>query len=273
MLKSSLIEKWYMTLSTSHFFYLSAMFEEPWLSVLSVKWLLYYYILVIAQYVKVLLLLVHCEWLVLMKWFWISRLHRMCSFTLNLLTQCKFILLGNSFPSVGIAYLKFFPVIWNLTSWGVKLPPPFSHSKHEERPTPDYIITTRVQTLSPAASQPGREGGKYTGWEFQERESKWGRDGLSWIIAAGCRVTETLERLSGQFESPGTRGAPVSGPNRGRAVLTESCSRLETHVRTENKHTLLGLAVAASRGKSTFRMSIIMKPRSRSTSSLKNTDG
>ncbi|XDV49294.1 hypothetical protein PO909_018574 [Leuciscus waleckii] len=44
-------------------------------------------------------------------------------------------------------------------------------------------------------------------------------------------------------------------------------------MRTENKCTLLGLAVAASRGKSTSRMSIIMKPRSRSTSSLKNTDG
>ncbi|XP_077078928.1 3',5'-cyclic-AMP phosphodiesterase 4D isoform X4 [Siphateles boraxobius] len=44
-------------------------------------------------------------------------------------------------------------------------------------------------------------------------------------------------------------------------------------MRTENKCTLFGLAVAASRGKSTSRMSIIMKPRSRSTSSLKNTDG
>ncbi len=183
-----------------------------------------------------------------MKWFWISRLHRMCSFTLNLLTQCEFILLGNSFPSVGIPYRTFFPVIWNLTSWGVKLPPPFSHIKHEERPTPDYIITTRVQTLSPAARKGGRK--VHRVGVSGERESEWGRDGLSWIITAGCRVTETLELLSGQFESPGTRGAPVSGPNRGRAVSTESCSRLETHVRTENKHTLLGLAVAASRRKS-----------------------
>lgn len=86
-------------------------------------------------------------------------------------------------------------------------------------------------------------------------------------------MTQTLERLSGQFESPGPRGASVSGTNRGRAVSAELCARLETHVRTENKCTLLGLAVAASRGKSTSRMSIIMKPRSRSTSSLKNTDG
>ncbi len=207
-----------------------------------------------------------------MKWFWISRLHRMCSFTLNLLTQCELILLyATPSPPLGSLTVHFSLSVWNLTSWGVKLPPPFSHIKHEERPTPDYIITTRVQTLSPAARKGGRK--VHRVGVSGERESEWGRDGLSWIITAGCRVTETLELLSGQFESPGTRGAPLSGPNRGRAVSTESCSRLETHVRTENKHTLLGLAVAASRRKSTSRMSIIMKPRSRSTSSLKNTDG
>ncbi len=38
------------------------------------------------------------------------------------------------------------------------------------------------------------------------------------------------------WESRDTRGS-CQWPNRGRAVSTESCSRLETHVRIENKHT------------------------------------
>lgn len=87
-----------------------------------------------------------------------------------------------------------------------KFPPPSIRLKHEEHPTPNYVITTRVRATSLAASQEGREREKYIGWEFQEREWEGERQIVLHYSSRLLSDTNSGTPVRSVWESRTTRG-------------------------------------------------------------------
>lgn len=107
------------------------------------------------------------------------------------------------YTSVEITYLSFFPVIWNLSSWGVSflLHSFVSNMRSALPPTTSLLHESEQWSL-----QPEREGGKYIGWEFQERVWEGERQIVLHYSSRLLSDTNTGTPVRSVWESRTTRG-------------------------------------------------------------------
>lgn len=124
-----------------------------------------------------------------------------------LLTQLEFILLGKSFPPFFREYIDLLGFIFPRHLKPLKLRCKFPPPSIQGAPYPQlrhYYTSPSNESCSP--SQEGREGEKYIGWEFQEREWEGERQIVLHYSSRLLSDTNSGTPVRSVWESRTTRG-------------------------------------------------------------------